>query len=244
MKTVWAIYFIILVYYLLGTIGIYFINRRKDAEVKHKAWVKHIVYFIVTNIVFFSIAFNSVFFRIFTVLTIIVGFCELYKLFRESRYNHIGYFSTAICIFALLSTGFYFFSLKDKELILFAFLIIAIFDGFSQVSGQLFGKAKLFPKISPGKTIEGLIGGSLVALLSALVFKSLITGSPLKAIVLAFVVVVFAFAGDAAKSIYKRQYCVKDFSNLIPGHGGFLDRFDSLIAAGAGVTLLGLFMDF
>ena len=61
---------------------------------------------------------------------------------------------------------------------------------------------------------------------------------------LATVVVVFAFAGDALKSLYKRKYNVKDFSNLIPGHGGMLDRFDSLIAGGAGVTLLGLLMTF
>jgi phosphatidate cytidylyltransferase len=123
-------------------------------------------------------------------------------------------------------------------------LILSIFDGFSQITGQLLGRTKLFPKISPNKTVEGLIGGALIALLSALVFKSLIIGTPLKAILLAAVIAVFAFAGDAAKSIYKRKYNVKDFSNLIPGHGGFLDRFDSLIAAGAGVALLGLFLSF
>jgi len=143
---------------------------------------------------------------------------------------------------ALLSIGFYSFSHMEKGVILFAFLITAIFDGFSQVSGQLLGRTKLFPKISPGKTVEGLIGGALVAVLSSLVFKNVFTALSLKAIILAAVVVVFAFLGDTAKSLYKRKYNVKDFSNLIPGHGGILDRFDSLIAGGAGVTLLGLFM--
>ena len=56
-------------------------------------------------------------------------------------------------------------------------------------------------------------------------------------IMLAAVIAVFAFAGDAAKSVYKRKYGVKNFSNLIPGNGGLLDRFDSLIATGAGIAL-------
>jgi len=244
MKTVWIVYIVILVYYLLGTVGIYFINRRKEPQIKRKAWIKHVNYFIITNLVFFSIAVNPVIFRYVAALIIIVGFYELFKLYRGSGFSHKGFFLASIIILTSLSIGFYCFSLMDKGLILFAFLIIAIFDGFSQVSGQLLGRTKLFPKISLNKTVEGLIGGSLVAVLSAFVFKNLFTASSLKAIILAAVVVVFAFLGDTAKSLYKRKYNVKDFSNLIPGHGGFLDRFDSLIAGGAGVTLLGLIMNF
>ncbi len=243
MKTVWIIYIVILVYYLFGTVGIYFINRRKEPQIKHKAWIKHVNYFIITNLVFFSIAVNPVIFRYVAALIIIVGFCELFKLYRGSGFSHTTFFIAAIIILALLSVGFYSFSHMEKGVLLFAFLIIAVFDGFSQVSGQLLGRTKLFPKISPGKTVEGLIGGALVAVLSAFVFQNLFTASSLKAIILAAVVVVFAFLGDTAKSLFKRKYSVKDFSNLIPGHGGFLDRFDSLIAGGAGVTLLGLIMN-
>jgi len=242
MKTVWIIYTVILVYYLLGTVGIYFINRRKEPQIKRKAWIKHVNYLIVLSLVFFSIAVNPVIFRYVASVIIIVGFYELFNLYRRSGFSHASFFIASIIIMASLSIGFYSFSHMDKGIILFAFLITAIFDGFSQVSGQLFGRTKLFPKISPGKTVEGLIGGALVAVLSSLVFKNVFTASSLKAIILAAVVVLFAFLGDTAKSIYKRKYNVKDFSNLIPGHGGFLDRFDSLIAGGAGVTLLGLFM--
>jgi len=244
MKTVWIIYTVILVYYLLGTIGIYLINRRKEPDAKRKAWIKHINYFIITNIVFFSIAINPVVFRILAVLIIAVGFAELFKLFRESGYNYRNFFLLSITLMALLSAGFFFFSQMGKGVMLFAFLIICIFDGFSQVSGQLFGKTKLFPKVSPNKTVEGLIGGSIIALLSAFVFKDLITAPHINAILFAVVVVIFAFIGDTVKSIYKRKYNVKDFSNLIPGHGGFLDRFDSLIAGGAGVALLWLLLNF
>ena len=244
MKTVWVIYTVILVYYLLGTIGIYLINRRKEPQAKRKAWIKHINYFIITSIVFFSIAINPAVFRILAVLIIVVGFAELYKLFRESEYNFRNFFWLSILVLALFSAGFYFFSRMERGVMLFAFLILCIFDGFSQVSGQLFGKTKLFPKISPNKTVEGLIGGALIAILSAFVFKNLIIAPQINAILFAVVVVIFAFVGDTAKSIYKRKYNVKDFSNLIPGHGGFLDRFDSLIAGGTGVALLGLLLNF
>ena len=61
-----------------------------------------------------------------------------------------------------------------QGLILFAILVLCIFDGLSQVTGQLLGRRKLFPKISPDKTVKGLTGGALVAILSALVFRSLI----------------------------------------------------------------------
>ncbi len=244
MKTIWVIYSVILLYYLLGTIGIYFINRRKESNVRHRAWIKHITYFFVTSFVFFSIGINPVVFRILTFLIIIIGFLELVRLFRESGFAGKGFFGISIVMMALLSLGFILFSMKEKGLVLFAFLILSIFDGFSQVSGQLFGKTKLFPKISPNKTVEGLVAGALVAILSGPVFKNMIHVDPLKAMVLAAVVVVFAFAGDALKSLYKRKYNVKDFGNLIPGHGGVLDRFDSLIAGGAGVTLAGLLMVF
>jgi len=67
--------------------------------------------------------------------------------------------------------------------------------------------------------------------------KDLYAGETLGAFVLAVGVIVFAFAGDLSASFYKRKFGVKDFSNLIPGHGGLLDRFDSLVAGGAWVAL-------
>ncbi len=175
-------------------------------------------------------------------LIIIAGFLELLRLFKDSGFAGKVFFSVSIVIMSLLSMGFILFSMKEKGVVLFAFLILSIFDGFSQVSGQLLGKTKLLPKISPNKTVEGLAGGALVAVLSGLVFKNLVPTTSFRAMILAAVVVAFAFSGDAVKSLYKRKYNVKDFSNLIPGHGGVLDRFDSLIAGGAGVTMLGLLM--
>lgn len=239
MKSVWVIYLVILIYYLLGTAGIYFINRKKDPETRRQAWIKHFTYFFLISLIFFSIAIEVTVFRYIAAVIIIAGFFELAKLFIKSGYSHTIFFVASLAVLAVLSAGFYFFTGMGQGLILFAFLILCIFDGFSQVTGQLLGKRKLFPEISPNKTVEGLAGGATVSILSALVFRNIIPADRLTAIIIASVVVLFAFGGDTAKSVFKRRYNVKDFSSLIPGHGGFLDRFDSLIAGGAGVALLG-----
>jgi len=238
-KSIWIIYLVIIVYYILGTAGIYFINRNKDKESRRQAWIKHITYFILVSLVYFSIAINVTLFRYVAIVIIIAGFLELTKLCVKSGYHHLTFYLASLLILALLSAAFYSFTGMGQGLILFAFLILCIFDGFSQVTGQLLGRRKLLPRISPNKTVEGLIGGATVAVLSSLVFRNIIPTDSGRALLIASVVVLFAFAGDAAKSLYKRKYNVKDFSRIIPGHGGFLDRFDSLIAGGAGVALLG-----
>ena len=116
MKTIWVIYSVILVYYLLGTIGIYFINRRKEPDIRHRAWIKHITYFIVTSIVFFSIGINPVAFRIVAVLIIIAGFLEMLKLFKVSGFAGKGFFTISFVIMVLMSLGFILFSMKEKGL--------------------------------------------------------------------------------------------------------------------------------
>jgi phosphatidate cytidylyltransferase len=239
----WKIYIIILAYFALGTAGIWYVNRHKEPEVARKAWIKHVTYFIITNSLFFVIAFGARAFHFIAVVIIIVGFFELIKLFFESGFRHSVFFIVSLFILSVLSAGFFFFSKMEHRLILFAFLILCIFDGFSQVTGQVFGKRKLFPNVSPNKTVEGLAGGVIMAVVSTFIFRQLLPDTKLPvAMLLSTVVALCAFAGDTAKSVYKRKYNVKDFSGLIPGHGGFLDRFDSLIAGGAGVALLGLLM--
>lgn len=230
------IYIIILIYFTLGGISFYVVNRKKDPAVARKSYIKFFTYFFIINILFFSIVINPVVFRYLSAVIIIAGLWEILKLFRSSDFKHGRFFTSALFIFLLLSSGFYFFSLLEKELILFPFLVLSIFDSFSQITGQLWGSTKILPQISPNKTLGGLVGGAFVAISSSLLFKGLYDGSVFKAILLATGVVFFAFIGDLAASYYKRKYKVKDYSNLIPGHGGFLDRFDSLITGGTWVA--------
>ncbi|MGD9929341.1 MAG: phosphatidate cytidylyltransferase [Mangrovibacterium sp.] len=232
-----TIYYIILLYFLSGGVGFYFINRKKDLQTAWESYRKFIVYFLIINIVFFSIIIDPVVFRHLAAGIICMGSFELFRLFRLGGYKQKSFFVFSLFVFILLSSGFILFSGLKKELILFSFLILSIFDSFSQITGQLWGKTKLFSNISPEKTVGGFVGGAAVAAGSSLFLSGLYEGDALQSLFMSIGVVVFAFSGDLAASLYKRKYNVKDFSNLIPGHGGFLDRFDSLIAGGAWTAL-------
>ena len=232
------IYIVILIYFLLGGLGFYLINRKKEPQVARESYTKFISYFFIINILFFSITIDSFYFRILAGIIIIAGLVELIRLYRQSGLRHTPFFVVSVVIYAALATGLFLFSGLDAKLVLFSFLILSIFDSFSQITGQLWGKIKLFPRVSPQKTLGGLVGGALIAIASALLLNSLYPGAQKgKALLMAAGVVAFALAGDLAASWYKRRYQVKDYSHLIPGHGGFLDRFDSLIAGGSWVAI-------
>jgi phosphatidate cytidylyltransferase len=235
-----TIYLIILSYFVLGAIAFYFINRKKERLTARKSWLKYATYFIIIHVLFISIVFSPKIFHLLCVLIILVGLVELARLFEISRYRNLIFFVLSLIVYLILSAGFFRFSQLNTDLILFSFLVLSIFDAFSQIFGQLAGKTKLFPAISPGKTVEGLAGGVVAAVASSLLLKNLTGTSAVHTLVLATGIVIFAFTGDMLASVYKRKYHVKDFSRLLPGHGGFLDRFDSLIAGGAFTALLEL----
>lgn len=233
-----AIYLIILIYFILGGILFYFIYRNKPPEIAIKNRNKYISYFVIIHILFLSIVFYPVVFHYLALFIVLVGLAEVINLFRKSGYARKGFFSFSLFIFIVFSGGFICFSRMENNLILFTFLVVSAFDAFSQISGQLMGKRKIFPRVSPKKTIEGLIGGGIIAILSAFLFDGLTGNLKISTLILSSGIVLFAFVGDAATSLYKRKYLVKDFSNLIPGHGGFLDRFDGLLAGALFITLL------
>lgn len=111
--------------------------------------------------------------------------------------------------------------------------LIWTYDTMAYVSGRLAGKHPLWPRISPGKTWEGSIGGGVFALILAIILSRFNTTLTVPGwIGLALVVVVFGTLGDFSESWLKRRTGHKDSGRLLPGHGGILDRFDSLLMAG------------
>lgn len=117
-------------------------------------------------------------------------------------------------------------------LLLVVYIMLWTNDTFAYLTGSLIGKHKLFPRISPGKTIEGCIGGLVFTVVAIGVYSHFNPElSMQKAVILALIAVVAGTLGDLCESMLKRQAGVKDSGKLIPGHGGILDRFDSVMFA-------------
>lgn len=96
--------------------------------------------------------------------------------------------------------------------------------------GSLIGKHKMFPRVSPGKSWEGLVGGFVVSLLAGYIFSLCVSSLALwQWLAIAFTVSLFGTFGDLMESLFKRTIGIKDSGKFLPGHGGVLDRFDSLL---------------
>lgn len=134
----------------------------------------------------------------------------------------------------------------DKLLPLSVFIFLWTNDTGAYCSGSLFGRHKLFPRISPGKSWEGSIGGGILVLIVAAIIGHIAnqgdtphTLSVMEWTGLGLVVVFFGTWGDLVESLFKRTLGIKDSGNIMPGHGGMLDRFDSsLMAIPAAVVYL------
>ncbi|MFQ1013805.1 phosphatidate cytidylyltransferase [Avibacterium paragallinarum] len=121
-------------------------------------------------------------------------------------------------------------------LLFYVFILVWAADSGAYFAGRKFGKHKLAPKVSPGKTWQGVLGGLVTAGVLAGIFmqvapQNLFNVPTLPFIVLSVATVAISVLGDLTESMFKRESGIKDSSNLIPGHGGILDRIDSLTAA-------------
>lgn len=172
-------------------------------------------------------------YKIFVAMFILYLFPVVF-LNDNEKYN----INDALCLFGMsLFLGFAFNTILiirniDITYFIFICLITIITDTFAYFTGYLIGKHKLCEKISPKKTIEGSIGGSIMGtIVPVLFYVYVINGSAniWLLILIVFTLTIVGQIGDLFFSSIKRNYKEKDFSNLIPGHGGILDRLDSLI---------------
>ncbi|UOO37586.1 phosphatidate cytidylyltransferase [Oscillospiraceae bacterium CM] len=192
---------------------------------------------------------GSIFFRVLLYAVIVVLFADAVitsTSVHRIALSHIAavlfggvvipYFLSAIISLKLFENGRFY--------VLVPFLVAFITDGGAYFTGVFFGKHKAFPSVSPKKTVEGCIGGILTGVAALVVFGAIV-GLSQGIAVRFWALILYGLGGgvvtelgDLAFSLIKREFGVKDYSNLIPGHGGMLDRFDSMIFAAPAVFML------
>ncbi len=143
--------------------------------------------------------------------------------------------SLMICVYcishvpALLSLDIPGYEGRNVMLIAFLIIVVQASDVAQYIWGKLFGRTKIAPNVSPSKTVEGLIGGALSAVVIGAALSWITPFSPWQAGALSFVIVLLGFLGGLVMSAIKRDRGVKDWGDLIAGHGGVTDRLDSVI---------------
>jgi len=227
----YTVFFYTLGAFAIGAIVMAITPLLSKNKAKRPPWFKFIVYFLIVHGIILSIIAPKYVFEAIAAIIAIMGAVEVLK---ASMGKNMGLAFTASCfvVYLVLAYGFVRFSFSPTSQVLFVYLLVITFDGFSQVSGHLLGKHKLAAKISPNKSVEGLIGGLVCTAIAAILIDRLLPVDMLQAIIVSSFICVTSLAGDLAASWYKRKTGIKDFSKILPEHGGILDRFDSFIVAG------------
>tara|TARA_B100000809_G_scaffold47690_1_gene42378 strand:+ start:36520 stop:37338 length:819 start_codon:yes stop_codon:yes gene_type:complete len=187
------------------------------------------------------IIFNMVPFKIIFIPILMIFIIFLVELYRKKEnpfiniaYTILGLIYIVIPFAMLFHLGFYsnnnFNENYSFQIILGFFLMLWTNDTGAYLAGRFFGKHKLFERISPKKTWEGSLGGGLLTIGVAFILSVYFTNlDQSNWIVLAILVTIFGGLGDLVESMLKRSLNIKDSGNLLPGHGGILDRFDGLL---------------
>ncbi len=180
----------------------------------------------------------------FPAVALIVVFCLLIYYFANIVFRHNPplheIITGIVSVFYVLSGLTTLILLRDGEggewILILVFIAAWVTDIFAYFCGVLFGKNKLIPHVSPKKTIEGSIGGIVFCTLAFAGYGLLVSrftdysANYILMIMCGIILSVVSQVGDLIMSVIKRHYNIKDYGKLIPGHGGVLDRFDSIIA--------------
>lgn len=177
---------------------------------------------------------------------IIVFLLLLHTVLSRNHFNFDDAGTLALTI-VYVGTGFHYFFQADSKgiaTVMFGMLIVWITDSGAYMVGRAIGKNKLAPKISPNKTWEGSIGGSMVAIIVIPALFTIFHWLPdynfIELLAFTAILSIAGQLGDLIESGFKRHYGVKDSGNILPGHGGILDRFDSMLIVMPMMAVLGI----
>ena len=176
------------------------------------------------NVINIPFKYNNYYYLIFILLALITNLF-FYKIYT----NIINFIMSNLLIISFFSLIKIILISNGLNIFLYLVLVVTVMDIFAYIGGNIFGVKKIAPTISNGKTIEGTLIGLFCSILASVLIKDLIDINFLYALILGFIIGLFSFFGDLLESFFKRRIGIKDSGKFIPGHGGFLDRFDGYI---------------
>lgn len=210
--------------------------------------LKSLVPYFIFPILYFIFSYWPIFFKpsqgfnealqILQVITIFVQLLLIKDLFSEKTIPLFSSKRFIITTFYLSSSFVFLISIANFNstfnplLLLGMFILVWVNDTFAYLVGKNFGKQKLFPSVSPKKTVEGFLGGLFFSCIASYFIANFTNVlDPTNWLILSIIISVFGTLGDLIESKFKRQAQVKDSGVIMPGHGGLLDRLDSIIFA-------------
>ena len=167
-----------------------------------------------------SLLFNN----LIIFLLISVFFNSIFLFYKKAKL--INFIMSNIIILSFFSLIGILNTLNGLYMFLYAVILVSSMDIFAYLGGNLFGKRKIIPFVSKGKTVEGTIIGLVFTIIISYFIKDLIQSNIMDSLIYGFFIGIIAFFGDLLESFFKRKIGVKDSGKLIPGHGGLMDRFD------------------
>ncbi|MEH7301860.1 phosphatidate cytidylyltransferase [Neobacillus drentensis] len=223
---------LVLLTYFLATIGLYELLKMKNLTIfSVHGFLSVLFLWVLLFPEEYSEVIQSFYYSKTEIGIALIFLLLTYTVITKNRFTFEDV-SFSILSALYVGIGFYFFFETRQEgglvFILYSLFMIWATDSGAYFIGKSLGKRKLWPEISPNKTIEGSIGGVLCAVIVSVLFV-LFTDIHASLIGITVALSVFGQIGDLVESAFKRHFNVKDSGNILPGHGGILDRFDSLL---------------
>ena len=212
-------------------IGILGLKELLDAKGSIPVYIKYISYLLYSLFIIDGIFLVSNEFSVNLNLVLLTLLVSLFPLLMFYNIEDAFYLFSSIIFLSIVFNLFVIVRGMSLYLIIYLFLITTMTDTFAYFGGSKFGKNKLLPSISPNKTVEGFAIGLTLGTLVSTLFYYFVIGNTnvVLLIILTAVLSIVGQFGDLVFSAIKRHYKLKDFSNIMPGHGGILDRLDSII---------------
>ena len=223
----------------IGNIGIYLmimvlsffsfseINNLKDFKIKLQFYIPFLI------IIYFLISKSKILDLSDQILLIFYSLSSLFIIVSLFQKTNIHFSIIGFLINSSFFSIIYIITNQNLEyrLIFIIVTIISLCDIFAYLTGKKFGKYKIFPKISPNKTVEGYIGGTFCSLFLFTIIFLYYNLKDVSLIIYVFIIIMSSFIGDLYVSFFKRKLNIKDLGKIFPGHGGVLDRIDSWLFA-------------